>query len=579
MNHTENLTRYMAHFIDELAKNGLTDVVISPGSRSTPLAMTVMEHPDLKDWVIIDERSAAFFALGMAKQTKRPVALICTSGTAAANYYPAIVEAYYSRVPLVVLTADRPHELRGVGAPQAIEQIELFGGYPKWFHEMALPESTQSILDYARSKASRAVSVSQAGNAGPVHLNFPLREPLVPDFTLDHLWGTREDTVFHPVHQGEKRLTEGMFQQLYVKLQSKQRGVIVCGPQTNPALAEKITALAHQWKLPILADPLSDIRSGAHDKQHIIEGYDAFLREKTIRESLAPDFIIRFGAMPVSKAFLFYVKENRGALQFVVEESEGYRDPSGMDSEFIYAEPSQFAEDALTYIPELPAIEDTWLETWQKMNDTAKKYLQKESTGAVTEGEAVRSLLDVIPHNSYLYAGNSLAVRDVDTFFLTTNKKVHVLANRGANGIDGMVSSGLGAAATADRPVTLLLGDLSFFHDLNGLLAAKHYELNLTVLLINNDGGGIFSFLSQAEDGKHFETLFGTPLGIDFKPAIEMYGGTYQLAETDSQVKELLEQSYREKGLNVIEVKTDRTDNAKWHQELWGQIHDDILND
>src|SRR5690625_1056693 len=206
MEHIEILSRYTANFVDELVKNGLTDVVISPGSRSTPLAMTFTEHEDVNTWVIIDERSAAFFALGMAKQKKQPVAMLCTSGTAAANYFPAIVEAHYSRVPLLVLTADRPHELRDVGAPQAIEQIKMYGDYVKWFHEMALAESASHMLTYVRSQAKRAVHVAEEGNAGVVHLNFPFREPLVPDFTLNDLWKAPRDITYHPVYEGIKRI-------------------------------------------------------------------------------------------------------------------------------------------------------------------------------------------------------------------------------------------------------------------------------------------------------------------------------------------------------------------------------------
>lgn len=579
MTHTENLTRYVANFIDELAKSGVTDIVISPGSRSTPLAMTVLEHPGLKEWIIVDERSASFFALGMAKQANRSVALICTSGTAAANYYPAIVEAYYSRVPLIVLTADRPHELRDVGAPQAIDQIGLYGKYPKWFHEMALPESTSTMLDYARRTGSKAVTTAQMEPAGPVHLNFPFREPLVPDFTIEELWSSERNSTYHPTYNGPKRLTEDMLHQIISQLKAKKKGVIVCGPQIDSELAASVSQLAEAWGLPILADPLSQVRSGSHKKDNIIEGYDAFLRDQSIREDLKPDFIIRFGAMPVSKAYLFYVQENDTALQFVIEPSEGFRDSTGVDSEFIYADAVLFCQDALKLQPKLPCINKHWLVKWDKMNRVTKKHLSKQGQTALTEGEAVRGLLQAIPSGSHLYVGNSMAVRDVDTFFTTTTKQINVLANRGANGIDGMVSSGLGAAASTKDHVTLLLGDLSFFHDLNGLLIAKHYQINLTILLVNNNGGGIFSFLPQAKNGKHFEALFGTPLDIEFKKAIEMYDGNYYHAADEGSLQSILKESYVTGGLSVIEVKTDRTQNSKWHQELWNSIHHEILKD
>lgn len=577
MEHTETLTRYIANFVDELAKSGLTEVVISPGSRSTPLAMTFMEHPDIRQWVIIDERSAAFFALGMAKKNKRPVVIVCTSGTAAANYFPAIVEAHYSRVPLVVLTADRPHELRDVGAPQAIEQLKLYGDYVKWFNEMALPEADQTMLAYVRSKASRAVHMATEGNSGPVHLNFPLREPLIPDFEIKDLWGS-QTTRYHAVSDGKKRLDSEQIQALCNRLKGKGKGVIVCGPQDREDLPERIVHLASLLKMPIIADPLSGLRSGMHSKKHVIEGYDAFLRNDTIRKQLKPDYIIRFGAMPVSKAYLFYAKEHHNAEQFVIEEHMGHREPAGNRTEFIYADPALLCEDLLL------ALEDrdrdaTWFAQWEKMNQITKKHLQAKTNGRLTEGEAVRCLFDVLPENNTVYVGNSMAIRDVDTFFLTTAKQLRVLANRGANGIDGVVSSGLGAAAVNGSPVTLLLGDLSFFHDLNGLLAAKQYHVNITILLINNNGGGIFSFLPQVNHPDHFEALFGTPVDIEFEHAIKMYGGNYCQVTQQTDLQRALEKSYQEKGLAVIEVNTDREQNRQWHRERWQAIETEILHD
>lgn len=576
MNHTESLTRYIAGFVDELVKNGLTDIVISPGSRSTPLAMTVCEHKSLNEWVMIDERSAAFFALGMAKETKKPVALICTSGTAAANYFPAIVEAHYGRVPLIVLTADRPHELRDIGAPQAIEQIKMYGEYVKWFHEMALPEASERMLSYVRGMAARAVYEARESNAGPVHLNFPFREPLVPDFTIDHLWGDTVKQSYYPTFNGEKRLTVSQLNELYEKLTSKQRGVIVCGPQVDQDLAQAITKLASKWRLPVLADPLSQLRAGKHDHDSIIESYDAVFKSQSIREQLKPAYIIRFGAMPVSKTFLFYMEENKDALQFVVEEDKGFRDPTGNATEFIYAHPVSLCEDLINMSADVEK-NSKWLEKWQQMNQIAKKHLLIESSDEITEGGAVRSLLEVIPTRSNLYVGNSMAVRDLDTFFMTTEKEISILANRGTSGIDGMISSALGASTASGDPVTLLIGDLSFYHDLNGLLAAKHYELTITILLINNNGGGIFSFLPQASEEKYFEALFGTPLNIDFEPIVSTYGGKYSVVTNETDLKRQLLNSYQEKGLSVIEVKTDRTENVHWHRQKWQEIEQELL--
>lgn len=575
MEYTETLTRYISNFVDELSKSGVTDAVISPGSRSTPIAMTLTEHPDIKQWVIIDERSAAFFALGMAKKSGRPVAIVCTSGTAAANYFPAVVEAYYSRVPLVVLTADRPHELRDVGAPQAIGQLNLYGDYVKWFNEMAMPEADRPMLDYVRSKASRSIHVAKEGNSGPVQLNFPLREPLIPDFTLDHLWADHVNASYYTTLDGDKQLQSEQIYQLYKLFTNKKKGIIVCGPQDNQDAPEHIAKLAHVLGVPVLADPLSGLRSGSHVKENVIEGYDAFLRNKTIREELKPDYILRFGAMPVSKPYLFYVKQHADVQQLVVEEHAGYREPAGNRTEFIYADSVSFCDD-IAEIAE-KQIQTGWLAKWKTMNEVARKHLQTSSEcNVLTEGDAVRYLFAAAPESSSIYTGNSMAIRDVDTFFLKSSKNLRLLGNRGANGIDGMVSSGLGAAAVSNRPVTILLGDLSFFHDMNGLLAAKAYKLNITILLINNNGGGIFSFLPQANYKDHFEALFGTPADLPFEHAVSMYNGSYRMAENQTELQKALAQSYQEDGLSVVEVQTDRDENRLWHQQRWQAIEEEI---
>ncbi|MDM8098487.1 MULTISPECIES: 2-succinyl-5-enolpyruvyl-6-hydroxy-3-cyclohexene-1-carboxylic-acid synthase [Oceanobacillus] len=576
MNYTESLTRYTANFIDELARNGMTDVVISPGSRSTPLALVFREHPSIKEWIVIDERSAAFFALGLAKKSKRPVALVCTSGTAAANYYPAVVEAFYSRVPLLVLTADRPHELRQVGAPQAIEQIKMYGDYVKWFHEMATPEGTPPMLRYARQKAAQAFAFTEQGNKGPVQVNFPFREPLTPDFTLPDIWGAEKEKSTARINrmEGMKYLGEEQIQELTALFGSSRKGLLVCGPEMNVNFAERVCELAQVWNLPVLADPLSQLRTGEHDKTHVIEGYDAFLRDSEIRERLQPDYIIRFGAMPVSKAYLFYVKEHSHIPQFVVEENEGFRDPTGNDTAYIYADPRQLCSQLIEKAPDKLSTA-AWLDEWLHYNQIAKNHLLSGEETQVTEGEAARGIAAVIPDQTTLYVGNSMAVRDVDSFFMVSSKAVSILCNRGANGIDGVISSAVGAAAAGQR-VTLLIGDLSFFHDMNGLLAAKQYQLPITIVLVNNNGGGIFSFLPQANDKKHFEALFGTPVDLPFEKAGALYGAAYQVVSTERALKEQLEQSYQQSGLSIIEVKTDRDENAVWHREKWNRVMAEI---
>ncbi len=578
MSYTEALTRYTANFVDELYQSGLRDVVVSPGSRSTPLAVTFAEHPHISHWVNMDERSAAYFALGMAKQQNKPVAIVCTSGTAAANYFPAVVEAYYSRVPLVVLTADRPHELRDVGAPQAIEQIEMYGKYAKWFQEMALPEQEPAMLQYARSKAARAFYTAAEGNPGPVHLNFPFREPLMPDFSLENIWGDSNGKSHHQTYTGGKRLEQHQLDKLIEQLSVHQKGLLVCGPQFDPDLAEAVCLLAEKWQLPVLADPLSQLRAGQHDKVNVMESYDAVLKSKQVRDRIDPDFIIRFGAMPVSKPYLLFVKEHPGIEHFVVEPHHGYREPAGTSAQFIYADPIQLCRD-LAHVGTVPPYNQQWLQTWREMNKTAKAKLLEENAEpfSLTEGHTVKQLAEAAPEKSTIFVGNSMPIRDMDTFFMATPKSIRVLGNRGANGIDGTTSSALGAASQGER-VTLLLGDVTFFHDLNGLMAAKQYQLDLTVVLINNNGGGIFSFLPQAGQTSHFETIFGTPLDLDFKHASALYEGKYMKPETWNDLRQALSDSYRYEGLSIIEVQTNRQENVEWHREKWNEIEHRLLD-
>ena len=571
-NHINSLTKYTESFVDELVRSGVRDVVISPCSRSTPLALTVKGHKELKDWIIVDERSAAFFALGIAKKTGEPVALVCTSGTAAANYYPAIIEAYHSRVPLLVLTTDRPHELRDVGAPQAIDQIHMFGKHVKYFHEMALPEASEDMISYVRRQAARATFSANSGNKGPVHLNFPFREPLVPDLSLQNKEQNLANSLsFAPVIEGEKSLPRDVQLELMQFLMNHRRGIIVCGPDQDIEEQEAIIHFAKTWKLPVLADPLSQLRAGEFSKDVIIDSYDAILKDGRVREFLKPDFIIRFGAMPVSKMYLFYVQEHWDIPQFVVEAEEGYREPANVNTTFLYTHPKKLSE---SLIPRMERKREDWIRLWRRMNAVVYKHIFIPEADSITEGEVVRGVREVIPARTTLFIANSMAIRDVDTFFTNINKSVRMLANRGVNGIDGVTSSALGAA-TRGR-VTLIIGDLSFYHDMNGLLAAKQYDLDLTVVLVNNGGGGIFSFLPQAEDSKYFDELFGTPLGIDFKPAVEMYAGHYELVKTERELKESLLASYRRKGLSVLEVQTDREENVLWHRKIWQGINEDL---
>ncbi|MBM7704810.1 2-succinyl-5-enolpyruvyl-6-hydroxy-3-cyclohexene-1-carboxylic-acid synthase [Metabacillus iocasae] len=579
MSHINTLTSYVASFIDELSNANVHDVVVSPGSRSTPLALLMAEHPDIRVHLNIDERSAGFFALGIAKAKKVPVALLCTSGTAAANYYPAVVEAHYSRVPLLVITADRPHELRNIGAPQAIDQLHLFGKYAKWFAEVALPEETPNMIRYIRTIAGRAVNTSLTTPAGPVHINFPLREPLVPNLSLEELWEKekREGSSYAQGTMGRSTLTKQQYEQLANVLQRYEKGLIICGDHVQEDLATSVCALAEKLQFPIIADPLSQVRSGAHDKRYVVSAYDTFLKNKHLLESLRPDVVIRFGAMPVSKPLTVLLKEHPPVEMYVIDEGNGWRDPTLLATNMIHCEDKVFC-DAIVECMESESLKSSqWMDMWQHLNQLATQLLQDLTNGYPTlfEGRIVSELVEELPEHSTLFVGNSMPIRDVDTFFINNDKSIRVLANRGANGIDGVVSTALGVSMVHEHTV-LFIGDLSFYHDLNGLLAAKMLKLNLTVVLVNNDGGGIFSFLPQSKEEKHFESLFGTPTGINYEHVVHMYGGTFLQAETWEDFQMHLRDSIRAEGLHVIEVKTNRQENVQLHRKLWNDVSQEM---
>lgn len=562
----KTLAIYTGHFVDELYHSGVNDVVICPGSRSTPLAMTVAEHPEIKVWMQVDERSAAYFALGMAKAERKPVAILCSSGTAAANFFPAVVEARQARVPLIVLTADRPHELRDVGAPQAVDQIKLYGSYVKWFSEMALPESSEEMVRYARTAAGRAAANARSAPSGPVHLNFPFREPLVPDFEMDFRKVRSSVSVWDAVQKPEP----SVINQLASDLEGIENGLIVCGPQDEPGLPQAIACLAEKLQYPILADPLSQLRSGTHELKWVIDGYDAFLRDEQVAAGFAPEVILRFGAMPVSKSFLLYIKRHPQCRLIVIDD-EGWREPTQLAADFFLSDSVSFCQ-ALECEVSHKQTQSNWADTWLKLNEITQEIVAQHGvTESLSEGHVFAELAAILPRESVVYSGNSMPVRDLDTFFMKNQRQIRTMANRGANGIDGVVSSALGASASG-LPLVLVIGDLSFYHDLNGLLAAKLHRLNMTIVLINNNGGGIFSFLPQAGHPKHFENLFGTPTDLDFRKAVEMYGGSFCSVKDWQQFRNELEKGYTSKGLNVIEVRTERDENTRLHRMIWEQV-------
>ncbi|NEX78683.1 2-succinyl-5-enolpyruvyl-6-hydroxy-3-cyclohexene-1-carboxylic-acid synthase [Bacillus thermocopriae] len=574
MSHQESLTAYLAAFVAELVHCGITDIVVSPGSRSTPMAMVMAEHPDLQVHIHVDERSAAFFALGMAKASNRPVALLCTSGTAAANYFPAIIEARYSRVPLLVFTADRPHELREVGAPQAIDQIHLYGQHVKWFAEMAPPERSNEMIRYVRSVCARAVAIAGQAPAGPVHLNFPFREPLIPRLEDDLFQLTDRPKGYVKVHHGESIINDDQIRQIAEKINRKTKGIIVCGNIDDGCFAEAVTKLSDILKFPILADPLSQLRSGGHNLENIIDTYDTFLRNEDAKKFLKPDVILRFGAMPVSKALSIFLKENLESDQYVIDGGSGWRDPFALSTDMIYSSETLFCQQLSALVEEKTS--DHYLKQWLAINELTKENMSiVKDINELSEGKLFSQLVDLLPEGATLFVGNSMPIRDLDSFFLKNKKSIKVMANRGANGIDGTVSTALGAALYS-KSLYLILGDLTFFHDINGLFAAKRQQIDINIILINNNGGGIFSFLPQSEHPKHFELLFGTPLDLEFEFAVKLFNGHFTKIKDWDHLKNEMERSKDATGINVYEILTSRDRNRDEHRKFWNSVSQEI---
>lgn len=565
----ETLSRFVGAFVDELARSGLRHVCLCPGSRSTPLALLLRRHPRIRLWTHLDERSAAFFALGIAKALREPAAVVATSGTAAVNFAPAVVEAYYARIPLLLLTADRPPELRDVGANQTIDQSRLYGAHVKWCVETLLPEASEEAVRHARAVACRAVATAREDVPGPVQVNLPFREPLIPFGeapTPEHDTGGPHVTV----QQSPRRPQPAELAPLATELRSVRRGLIVCGPQDDPAFPNALAPLAERLGFPVLADPLSQVRCGPHYRPHIIDSYDAFLRDEETAATLAPEAVIRFGAPPTSKALLLYLQRHQIQRQILID-AAGWRDPTFSISDIVHADPVFFCDALSSVLPtDASQPQDAWRKRWEEINQRARAALAARlaKEHGVTEPGVFLELGSILPPGAILFAGNSMPVRDLDSFFAGSERPLRFFANRGASGIDGVVSTALGVAAVSAPPVVLVIGDLSFYHDMNGLLAVKRYGLRTTIVLLNNDGGGIFNLLPQAEQ-EHFEELFGTPHGLAFRQAAELYGLSYRRATDASALRRAMAASLEDARATLIEVRTDRRENACLHRDLW----------
>ncbi len=572
-------------FVGALAAAGLTDVCIAPGSRSTPLTLAFARQAAIKTHLHLDERSGAFFALGLAMATARPVALVCTSGTAAAEFHPAAIEAYQSQVPLLLLTADRPHEMRYSGANQTIDQVKMFGDHVLWAFDVALPEAEPSavVQRSLQSLAARACHIANGVVKGPVHLNFPFRKPLEPDAApLPAPVHPARSTV--QIERGRVTASPEQVAALTTLVQQHERGLIVCGPgRATPEFARAVVALAKATGYPILADPLAGLRFGAAAESGLVlGGYESYLRGGTPPWGGA-DLVLRFGAVPTSKWLNSYLEQEPPAHVVHVRANGIWADDLHLVTHFLQAEPAAVCEQLAAAIANRKRTDSAepangaWLQRWLAAEARARQLVHDYCDAHFFDGAAVRTVLDALPRGARLMVGNSLPVRHLDQFGLPTACPITVYGNRGASGIDGVTSTALGIAAASAEPLVLITGDITFYHDMNGLLALRQAQLgHVSIVLLNNDGGSIFRRLPVAKFDPPFTDLFLTPHGLDFRHVATLYGIDYGHATNQADLQEQMVRSLRVQQPSLIEVQTDGAADLQHQRRLAARIVDAV---
>lgn len=575
------MNEYIAALVDEFYQLGVSHAVFSPGSRSTTMAMLFTEHEGFETYMNIDERSASFMALGIAKAHKEPTVLVCTSGSAVAHYLPAILEAQYSGVPLIVLSADRPHTLLHVGAPQTVDQQKIFGTAVNYYEELAVPQEAH-YYTYPRQVARKAYMKAMDTKKGPVHINVPLFEPLVPELDSKHFEAGRSpfnvvkpnyssgcnyDNTSRIRHVNNTSSKHDNFLARYKNI------LILAGPQIDVAEAKSILSFATTLQAPILADPLSNVRrcynsdSNRSEKECIdtnnvvISTYDAFLADKELWPILKPDCIIQFGQIVVSKRVQQMVASWDNVEYIEVNPTMDSMNPTGKTTTHMQA-----SIDVFTNLYGVQNDSHAYLGKWQHLETAGKETLGTAiEEPSCFEGRTIRELQQHISDNAQVLVANSMTIRDFDYFWFSGESKATLYGNRGVNGIDGTISTVLGLA-TNGLPTYLVTGDLSLFHDLNGLAVAKTHNLNLTIILHNNDGGGIFEYLPQ-KGTKHFDYLFSTSQGLDYSGAAKLYGCGYTKIASPDELSAILAKVSSESGVHIIEIPTNREYSRQLHKK------------
>lgn len=633
-------TVWASILVESLQRLGLTTAVVCPGSRSTPLAIAFAQHDQIDAIPILDERSAAFFALGVAKATGRPVVLVCTSGTAGANFYPAVIEAKESRVPLIVLTADRPPEMRDCHSGQTIDQLKLYGNYPNWQTELAVPSLEIAMLNYLRQTIIHTWERVLFPTPGAVHLNIPFSDPLAPLEQCDtrnlkaSLQLDRFFDIFNYIVPSRAFLQSSVFLSCFEEWQTCQQGIIIAGsaqpprtgdppdhptlrtkdsqgrpsPQNNTAhdrpsekYCQAIANLSQILNFPVLAEGLSPVRNHAKLNPHLISTYDLILRNRELAEHLRPKIVIQIGELPISKELRTWLDETqpqrwiidpshhnfdplhgqtihiRSSIEHLIAHIPSLNNPSWQESNTEFSPlmkggwgGSKSDNEALKNSPE--KANNPYLNQWLQAEAKVRSTIDQKMTtiSHILESKTAWLLSQILPEKTPLFIANSMPVRDVEFFWKPNNLGIQPYFNRGANGIDGTLSTALGMAHHNQSSV-MLTGDLALLHDTNGFLIRNKLVGHLTIVLINNNGGGIFEMLPISKFEPPFEEFFATPQDINFSKLCETYGVEHQIIESWQQLEELLN-PLPNQGIRVLELPTNRKNDAKWRQENLGKF-------
>lgn len=562
-------------FIKQIAALGVKYACISPGSRNTPLTFALSQNKKIKSSIIIDERSSAFYALGIAKQTGSPVLIVTTSGTAAAELYPAVIEAYKSRIPLIVCTADRPPYLRDKGANQTINQKDIFNNHIRYSKEFPLPSVTAEAFSKLKKETIIAFEIAFYTGRGPVHFNFPFEKPLEPAFHTDTISiadfknitkiFAKPERVIQPV----KKADSSFIDYTAKMIMKRKRGIILCGAgDYGKSFCKTLQTLSVKTGYPIAADGASGLRSGKILSGYIIENYASLCRDKKFLYQYSPEIIIQFGAAPTSASLLAFFQNSKG-IKILVNKYGDWLDPSLTAKKAISINPDDFCKEITCRIKGFkPSYE--WFNEMKILDLTASVIKETEINQKPFpfEGRIIKEVISSLPDKSNLIISNSLPIRDFDSFAEVSEKEINVFTNRGASGIDGIISTALGIARPSPLQSFLLIGDLAFYYDMNSIITGIKLRVPLKIILINNNGGGIFEHLPIAKQKKVFNDFFKTPPNINFSQIIKSFGASFHSVKNWNELVKRIKGSDN-KAIEVIEIKTDAAESFLARKNYW----------